>query len=193
MGNMKIKLSESQYNRLLTEDKNYGRLGSTFQPFMIRTFKLISKKNLSDSEVKKLIKEDLDLNDHETNILFYNYKNKFQPLTISEYDNLNGEPIEFVGTYTIRTYMPTIISCRTYIDGFVEVTATSPEDAINQVENGNYEKMYLNSNSLDYQDPDLDYDLPSDAEIMEDMVLDAVRDIDWDDEEEIEDRVKLKI
>ena len=190
---MKIKLTENQYNRLLTEDKNYGTLGDSFQQYMIRTFKLLGKKNLSDEEMKKTIKGDLGLSDHETKILLYNYKNKFLPLPISEYDSLIGTPIDFVGTYTLKVVMPTVISCRTYIEGFVEVTATSPQDAIEKVSDGTYEIMYLNNNSLDFQDPDLDFDLPSDAEIMEEMTLDSVRDVDWSDEEEVEDRVKLKL
>ena len=190
---MKIKLTENQYNRLLTEDKNYGRLGDSFQQYMIRTFKLLGKKNLSDEEMKKTIKGDLGLSDHETNILLYNYKNKFLPLPVSEYDSLIGEPIDFVGTYKIAVDMPTVVSCRTYIAGFVEVTANSKEDAIDKVENGIYERMYLDTNSLDFMNPDLDYDLPDDAEIMEDMTLDSFRDVDWSDEEEIEWRVNLKI
>ena len=52
---MKIKLTETQYNRLLTEDKNYGRLGDTFQQYMVRVFKFLGKKNLSDEEIKKTI------------------------------------------------------------------------------------------------------------------------------------------
>lgn len=190
---MKIKLTETQYNRILTEDKNYGTLGDSFQQYMIRTFKLLGKKNLSDEEMKKTIKGDLGLSDHETKILLYNYKNKFLPLPISEYDSLIGEPIDFVGTYKIKVNMPTVVSCRTYIDGFVEVTANSKEEAIDKVENGIYERMYLDTNSLDFMNPDLDYDLPDDAEIMEDMTLDSFRDVDWSDEEEIEWRVNLKI
>ena len=190
---MKIKLTENQYNRLLTEDKNYGRLGDSFQQYMIRTFKLLGKKNLSDEEMKKTIKGDLGLSDHETNILLYNYKNKFLPLPVSEYDSLIGEPIDFVGTYKIAVNMPTVVSCRTYIDGFVEVTANSKEDAINKVENGTYERMYLDTNSLDFMNPELDFDLPDDGEIMEEMTLDNFRDVDWSDEDEVEWRVKLKI
>lgn len=190
---MKIKLTETQYNRLLTEDKNYGRLGDSFQQYMIRTFKLLGKKNLSDEEMKKTIKEDLGLSDHETNILLYNYKNKFLPIPISGYDSLIGEPIDFVGTYKIAVVMPTVVSCRTYIAGFVEVTANSKEDAINKVEDGIYGRMYLDTNSLDFMNPDLEFDLPSDAEIMEEMTLDYFRDVDWSDEDEVEDRVKLKI
>ena len=89
--------------------------------------------------------------------------------------------------------MPTVVSCRTYIAGFVEVTANSKEEAINKVEDGIYGGMYLDSNSLDFMNPELDYELPSDAEIMEEMTLDYFRDIDWSDEEEISERVKLKI
>lgn len=190
---MKVRLTEEQYNRLLTEDTNYGRLGDTFQQYMIRTFKLLSKKSLSDNEIKKTFKEDLGLSDHESNILLYNYKNKFSSIPVSEYDSLIGKPIDFVGTYKIAVNMPTVVSCRTYIDGFVEVTANSKEDAINKVENGIYERMYLDSNSLDFMNPDLDYDLPDDAEIMEEMTLDSFRDVDWSDEDEVEWRVNLKL
>jgi hypothetical protein len=190
---MKIKLTETQYNRLLTEDKNYGRLGDTFQQYMVRVFKLLGKKNLSDEEMKKTIKEDLGLSDHETNILLYNYKNKFLPIPISEYDSLIGEPIDFVGTYKIAVDMPTVVSCRTYIAGFVEVTANSKEEAINKVEDGIYGRMYLDTNSLDFMNPELDFDLPDDGEIMVEMTLDNFRDVDWSDEDEVENRVKLKI
>jgi hypothetical protein len=190
---MKIKLTETQYNRILTEDKNYGRLEDTFQQYMVRVFKLLGKKNLSDEGMKKTIKGDLGLSDHETNILLYNYRNKFLPLPIAEYDSLIGEPIEFVGTYKIAVDMPTVVSCRTYIAGFVEVTANSKEDAINKVENGTYERMYLDTNSLDFMNPEFDFDLPGDGEIMEEMTLDYFRDIDWSDEGEVEDRVNLKI
>lgn len=190
---MKIKLTETQYNRLLTEDKNYGRLGDTFQQYMVRVFKLLGKKNLSDEEMKKTIKGDLGLSNHETKILLYNYKNKFIPIPVSEYDSLIGKPIDFIGTYKIAVDMPTVVSCRTYVPGFVEVTANSKEEALNKVENGIYERMYLDTNSLEFENPDLDYDLSSDADIMEDMALDFFSDIDWSDEEEVEDRVKLKI
>ena len=53
--------------------------------------------------------------------------------------------------------------------------------------------MYLDEDGMEYQNPDLDFDLSSDdAEIIDRMVLDHVADVDWTDQEEIEDRVKLK-
>ena len=43
---MKIKLTESQYNRLLTEDtgENWGRVSKTVNPFMVKVFEKISDK-----------------------------------------------------------------------------------------------------------------------------------------------------
>jgi hypothetical protein len=89
--------------------------------------------------------------------------------------------------------MPNVVTARTYLTGFVEVKATSEENAINRVLDGKYVDMYLDEDGMEYQNPDLDFDLSSDdAEIIDRMVLDHVADVDWTDQEEIEDRVKLK-
>jgi len=58
---------------------------------------------------------------------------------------------------------------------------------------GKYIDMYLDEDSMEYQNPDLDYDLSSDdVEIIDRMVIDHVGDVDWGDPEEIEYRIKLK-
>ncbi len=89
--------------------------------------------------------------------------------------------------------MPTVVMARSYIPGFVLVRASSKKDAIDKALNHDYIDMYLDYNSHEYQDPDLDYDLSGDADIMNDMVIDHVSDIDWSDEEEVEDRIKLML
>lgn len=190
---MKIRLSESQYNRLLTEDKDFGSLPDTFTPAIIKIFKLLNRneqqyRTLKD--IKDLLTQTLGINEHESNILVHNYMNKLKEDV--DFDSLIGQPIDFIGTYTIKTIMPTVMMARTYIPGFVEVTAKSKEEALEKVMNGEYNEMYLDENSIEYSMPDLDYDPASDGEIMEDMVIDHVEDIDWDDPEEIEDRIKLK-
>lgn len=191
---MKIRLTEGQYNRLLTEDKDFGSLPDTFTPAIIKIFKLLNRneqqyRTLKD--IKDLLTQTLGINEHESNILVHNYTNKLKEDV--DFDSLIGQPIDFIGTYKIKVTMPTIIQCRTFIDGFVEVDANSKEEAINKVENGIYNRMYLDDNSRTFRDPDLDFDLPYDAEIMEDMTLDNFRDIDWGDEDEIEFRIKLKL
>lgn len=190
---MKIRLTEGQYNRLLTEDKDFGSLPDTFTPAIIKIFKLLNRneqqyRTLKD--IKDLLTQTLGINEHESNILVHNYMNKLKEDV--DFDSLIGQPIDFIGTYTIKTIMPTVIMARTYIPGFVEVTAKSKEEALEKVMSGEYNQMYLDENSIEYNNPDLDYDTASDGEIMEDMVIDHVEDIDWDDPEEIEYRVKLK-
>ncbi len=50
---MKIKLTESQYNRLLTEDtgENWGRVSKTVNPFMVKVFEKIRDK-IQNGELK---------------------------------------------------------------------------------------------------------------------------------------------
>jgi hypothetical protein len=190
---MKIRLTEGQYSRLLTEDKDYGRLDSTITKYMIKMFEFLDDMHTKKGFADKLhdintIKTYLDLNDHEANIVYHNYINKWE----NRKGDIVGEPLDFVATYTIKTIMPTVVSARTYLPGFVEVTASSSEDALDKVLNGEYNTMYLDENSLEFDKPDLDYDMYGDADIMEDMVFDHVGVVDWEDTEEIEDRIKIK-
>jgi hypothetical protein len=190
---MKIRLTERQYSRLLTEDKDYGKLDSTITTYMIKMFEFLDDIHTKKGFADKLhdintIKTYLGLNDHEANIVYHNYINKWE----NRKGDIVGEPLDFVATYTIETMMPTVVSVRTYLPGFVEVTASSSEDALDKVLNGEYNTMYLDENSSEFDKPDLDYDMYGDADIMEDMVIDHVGDVDWEDTEEIEDRIKIK-
>jgi hypothetical protein len=108
-------------------------------------------------------------------------------------DLIEGDPLQYyeMPVYTIRTIMPTVVTTRTYLPGFVMVRAASEEGALNKVLGGDYMEMYLDENSNEYDNPDLDYDLYADAEIMDDMVIDHIDDVDWSDPEEIKDRIKI--
>ena len=54
---MKIKLTESQYNRLLTEqDQDFGRLTDKVTPFIVKLFKLIEKQLPPDSDIPSKVK-----------------------------------------------------------------------------------------------------------------------------------------
>ena len=185
---MKIRLTEGQYKRILTEDTN---LKAT-KP-ILKVFELLQKKSDKYGRYKvgdllKVITEYLGTTEEESYIIYKNFID--YGLEWEE-----GEPLEYyeMPVYTIRTIMPTVVSARTYLPGFVEVRAASEEGALNKVLGGEYMDMYLDENSNEFDNPDLDYDLMGgDADIMEDMVLDHIDDVDWDDPEEIEYRIKLK-
>lgn len=184
---MKIRLTEGQYKRILTEDTN---LKAT-KP-ILKVFELLQKKSDKYGRYKvgdllKVITEYLGTTEEESYIIYKNFID--YGLEWEE-----GEPLEYyeMPVYTIRTIMPTVVSARTYLPGFVEVRAASEEGALNKVLGGEYMDMYLDENSIEFDDPDLDYDLYSDADIAEDMVLDHIDMVDWEDPEEIEYRIKLK-
>ena len=73
---MKVKLTESQYNRLLTEDtgENWGRVSKTVNAFIVRLFKEIRDKIQNgglkmNSDIVDFIVNDLSLTQEEAIIL----------------------------------------------------------------------------------------------------------------------------
>ena len=184
---MKIRLTEGQYKRILTEDTNLKVTRPIRKMFELldRNWDKLGTKKIDD--VLKMISQHLGTSEDESYIIYKNFMSH-------RLDLIEGDPLQYyeIPVYTIRTIMPTLVTARTYLPGFVEVTASSSEDALDKVLNGEYNTMYLDENSLEFDKPDLDYDMYGDADIMEDMVIDHVGDVDWEDTEEIEDRIKIK-
>lgn len=185
---MKIRLTEEQYKRILTEDNNLKVTRPIRKMFELlhRSWDKLSLKKIDD--VLKMISEHLGVTEDVSYMIYKNFMS--YGLGLIEGDSLQNYEMP---VYTIKTTMPTVVTARTYLTGFVEVKATSEENAINRVLDGKYVDMYLDEDGLEYQNPDLDFDLSGDdAEIIDRMVLDHVADVDWDDQEEIEYRIKLK-
>ena len=185
---MKIRLTEGQYKRILTEDTNLKVTRPIRKMFELldRNWGKLGTKKIDD--VLKLISEHLGTSEDESYIIYKNFMSH-------RLDLIEGDTLQYyeIPIYTIRTIMPTVVNARTYLPGFVEVKATSEENALNKALDGKYEDMYLDENSIEWNNPHLDYDLMGDADIMEDMVLDHIGDVaDWGDPEEIEYRIKLK-
>jgi len=185
---MKIRLTEGQYKRILTEDNNLKVTRPIRKMFELlhRNWDKLSLKKIDD--VLKMISEHLGVTEDVSYMIYKNFMS--YGLGLVEGDSLQHYEMP---VYTIKTTMPTVVTTRTYLPGFVEVKATSEENALNRALDGKYIDMYLDEDSMEYQDPDLDFDLSSDdTEIIDRMVLGHVADVDWDDQEEIEYRIKLK-
>ena len=185
---MKIKLTEGQYKRILTEDNNLKVTRPIRKMFELlhRNWDKLSLKKIDD--VLKMISEHLGVTEDVSYMIYKNFMS--YGLGLVEGDSLQYYEMP---VYTIKTTMPTLVTARTYMVGFIEVKATSEENAINRALDGKYIDMYLDEDSMEYQNPDLDYDLSSDdVEIIDRMVIDHVGDVDWEDPEELEYRIKLK-
>lgn len=184
---MKIRLTEEQYKRILSEDTNlkYTKPIRIIFEELERRWGINERKDITD--IINFISDHLGTTEEESYIIYKNFISH-------RLDLIEGDTLQYykMPVYTIRSIMPTVVTARTYIPGFIEVKATSEEDALNKAIDGKYEDMYLDENSLEWDNPDLDYDMYGDADIMEDMVIDHVGDVDWEDTEEIEDRIKIK-
>ena len=184
---MKIRLTEGQYKRILTEDTSLKASRPILKMFELldRDWNKLGTKKIDGP--LKMITEYLGTTEEESYIIYKNFINRGLDWEV-------GEPLQYyeMPVYTIRTIMPTAVTARTYLPGFVEVKATSEENALNRVLGGEYMDMYLDENSIEFDNPDLDYDLYVDGEIQEEMVIDHIDDVDWEDPEEIEYRIKLK-
>ena len=90
--------------------------------------------------------------------------------------------------YTLSTDLPVYLCGRTHIPGYVTVEASSEEDALDNLQRGEYISMEIDEYSNEWRNPDLDYD-SEDADILEDMVLDHISNYGID---EIIDNIDLK-
>lgn len=186
---MKIRLTEEQYKRILTEDNNLKVTRPIRKMFELldRDWGTLGTKKIDD--VIKMISQHLGTSEDESYIIYKNFMSHRLGL-------IEGDSLQYyeMPVYRVRTTMPTVVSARTYLPGFIEVKATSVENALNRALDGKYEDMYLDDKSIEWDDPDLDFDLYTDTDIMNGMVIDYLHDDseEWLMHNELEDYVKLK-
>jgi hypothetical protein len=191
---MKIKLTETQYKRLLKES-NDSKLGDTISKPIIRI--MISLKNDYDVDFEgylgiEKIKHDFNLNHSDATTLIHNYRQYFQNKSIEEFEQMLGKPLTKINEYVISVNLPAIVQARAFVDCEVIVRAGSPQEALDLAANGDYVSMVIDSGSRYNQNVDLDWDF-DDVEILDDMSTDILNDFsnDWG-ENEINRFIKLK-
>jgi len=171
---MKIKLTETQYNRLLTETQ---QVGDVVTPFVVKMFKLL------DNKVKS--KEHYTYKHRIENSLHFLMKTMSLPVNVAlpitttyeefkkegmtEWDNLIGKPLQNKKVYEFNTSVPVMATmyARGYGDATVYSVGYSEEDALkNVLDNHQYTVELDDEDNIDW-----DYDI-EEVEINEDMMLD---------------------
>ena len=174
---MKVKLTESQYNRLLTEDTGeiWGRVSKTVNAFIVRLFKQIRDKIQNgglkmNSDIVDFIVNDLALTQEEAIILAHNFKVMVDYHSEQDLDELLGKPMEFMGVWQIPTHIPTVVELtgRGYPEGKVYVMGRTPQEALNRI-------RYGSVNGDDFEVGDMDH-LDLDA-VLDEFDIDIVDDI----------------
>ena len=172
---MKLRLTEGQYKRLLSED-NKGRF-NTVTPQVARLMELIHKHHNTSSkeEIVQFLISDMGLTNNEALTIWNSWMKDFSSLNLIEYRDSIGNELEFKGVYTVSTVIPVYLCGRGHLPGYVTVEASSEEDALDNLQRGEYISMEIDEYSDEWRNPDLDYD-SEDADIMEDMVIDHISD-----------------
>jgi len=185
---MKIRLTEGQYKRLLTEDLK-GRFNS-ITPKVLRLMELIyNHHNLSSKdEVTKFLIKDMGLTTNESLTIYNSWITDFIDTPTNGWRESLGKELEFKGVYELHTDLPSYLCGRTYLPGYIHVEASSKEEALELATRGEYIDMWVDEDSQEYRNPDIDYDI-HDIDIMEDMVVDRLSDYAI---EELEDNIHLK-
>lgn len=142
---MKVKLTESQYNRLLTEDtgEDWGRVSKTVNAFIVRLFKKIRDKIQKgslkmNSDIVDFIMNNLALTQEEAIILAHNFKVMVDYHSEQDIDELKGKPMEYMGVWKIPTHIPTVVELtgRGFPEGRVYAMGRTPQEALNTIRNG---------------------------------------------------------
>ena len=181
---MKVKLTESQYNRLLTEDtgENWGRVSKTVNAFIVRVFKKIRDKIQNgglkmNSDIVDFIMNDLALTQEEAIILAHNFKVMVDYHSEQDLNELLGKPMEFMGVWQIPTHIPTVVELtgRGYPEGKVYVMGRTPQEALSTIRNGaedDFEVGDMNELDLDAVLDEFDIDIVDDIFPQKGMVQD---------------------
>ena len=194
---MKVKLTESQYNRLLTENTSdeWGRVSKTVNAFIVRLFKKIRDKIQNgalkmNSDIVDFIVNDLALTQEEAIILAHNFKVMVNFHSQEDLNELLGKPMEFMGVWKIPTHIPTVVELtgRGYPDGRVYAMGRTPQEALSTITHGSendFEVGQMEALDVDSIIDEFDIDIVDDIFPQKGMVQNDFYDDDMDGKFEV--------
>ena len=168
---MKVKLTEKQYSRLLTENTGdeWGRVSKTVDAFTIKVFKQIRDKIQNgglkmNSDIVDYIVNSLVLTQEEAIILAHNFKVMVDFHSQDDLNELLGKPMEYMGLWQIPTHVPTVVELtgRGYPEGRVYVMGRTPQEALSTITHGSeddFEVGDMNELDLDAVVKEFDIDI----------------------------------
>ena len=175
---MRIKLRESQYSRLLKEnDKdfldgnvNFKEIGNKVDKFIIKCYNFIRKQYPNFIQLRdipnysKKLSKDLVIPQAVSLVICYNYYLLWNKLNPENYEGdlseMLGEPLEFYGEFELNEEVP----IRGYISGYQMGTytgyASSEEEFLEQLEDGEYYDMDVDDGSgVEYDGMNIDWEI----------------------------------
>ena len=188
---MKIKLTEEQYNRLLVEnDKSFldgkvefPHIGNKVNKFIVKLFNYIYEKKgrytpSQQRDIRQIMVRDFGLTRAEAKLLTHNYGIfSSSESEVDEFSGYLGEPLEFWGEFRFNTRVPTQAYISGDIDGWVTGHASSYEEFIGQLKDGDWEDVDSDwSEEVDSFPEDAEWDIDSDYAV--DRIKDEISDLE---------------
>ena len=200
---MRIKLRESQYNRLLKEnDKdflggmvNFKEIGNKVDKFIIKCYDFIRKQYPNFKQLRDVpmystkLSKDLSLPNSVCLVICYNYylmNNKINSVKYEgDFSEFLGEPLEFYGKFEISEEIPMSGYINGYQMGKYNGYATSQEEFLDQLEDGEFNNYDITDNYVEYDAVNVDWEV--DDGYIDDYISQRVSDF----RDDIEDNVNL--
>ena len=194
---MRIKLRESQYNRLLKEnDKdfldgtvNFKEIGNKVDKFIIKCYNFIRKQYPNFKQLRDIpmfsqkISQDLVIPNAVALVICYNYylmNSKINPEKYEgDFSEFLGQPLEFYGYWVYNDEIPLRGYLNGYQSGKYEGYATNQEEFLDQLENGEYYNYDVTGNYVEYDGVDIDWEI--DDGYVDDFLYQRIDDQDRED------------
>ena len=127
-----------------------------------------------DSKALDILMSDLGLTKEESIMIYNNYKTKW----LNRDGDIVGDNLDFYGTYMVQLNIPVTVEGRGFLNGSVEVVASSIENAKEKINNLDlsYDSIEIDENSYIYKKLD-DLIGGFDIEIADDILDDILSDI----------------
>ena len=200
---MRIKLRESQYNRLLKEnDKdfldgsvNFKEIGNKVDKFIIKCYNFMRKQYPNFNHLRNIptysqkVAQDLAIPNAVSLVICYNYLLLWDKLDPKNYEGdfseMLGEPLEFYGEFELSEELPMRGYLNGYQMGVYTGYATNEEEFLDQLEDGEYHNYDTTDSYVNYDGVDIDWEV--DEGYIDDFISQKVGDY----RDEIENNVNL--
>jgi len=172
---MKLRLTEGQYKRLLSEDNksfldgqvDFKNIGNKVDGFVAKCFEYIFRlrrtTTTADANMWRMyvgdFKKEFSLTMNESTLLSYNYL-MFNDGT-GDFKKFIGKPLEYFGNFSWSGFFPVSAYISGEIAGEFTGYATTPEEFYSQLEDGEYEN-FIEKGGVEYHGYDLNWEYDND-------------------------------
>jgi len=195
---MKIRLTEGQYKRLLSEDNksfldgevNFRNIGNKVDKFVVNCFEYLYRLNipfpkyssgalyLHVGQQSEWFMKEFGLTQPESTILAYNYIKFSKEVKDGDFKKVLGKPLEYYGKFTYNNNYPVT----GYISGQMDVNyvgyGSSRQEFFDQLSQGEYDS-YEDAGEIEYEYSNVQWE--DDDDYAGDYISQQIDDADIDE------------